>query len=157
MDTEKLFKAIQIVVKEEVKKQLSTIREEVKKEILKEIKQSSLQTNSSIKKTKTLKDVVGETNDPFELANKILAADREQPQYSKNPMINNILNETRVRPNFSKDDGEWGTITPDMVGYGDVRGGYQSQAQPPMTGNDAIDAAIARSAKVLAASKEKRR
>lgn len=156
MDTEKLFKAIQIVVKEEVKKQLSTIREEVKKEILKEIKQSST-TNTSIKKTKTLKDVVSETNDPFELANKILAADREQPQYSKNPMINNILNETRVRPNFSKDDGEWGTITPDMVGYGDVRGGYQSQVQPPMTGNDAIDAAIARSAKVLAASKDKRR
>lgn len=156
MDTDKLFKAIQIVVKEEVKKQLSLIKEEVKKEILKEIKQSST-TNSSIKKTKTLKDVVNETSDPFELANKILAADREQPQYSKNPMINNILNETRVRPNFSKDDGEWGTITPDMVGYGDVRGGYQSQAQPPMTGNDAIDAAIARSAKVLAASKDKRR
>ena len=155
MDTEKLFKAIQIVVKEEVKKQLATITEDVKKEILKEIKQSSI-TNSKIKKTKSLKDVVGEASDPFELANKILSADREQTQFSKNPMINNILNETMVRPNFSKTDGEYGTITPDMIGYGNPSKGYQ-QPSMPTTGNDLIDSAIARSAKVLAASKDKRR
>lgn len=156
MDTEKLFKAIQIVVKEEVKKQLATIREDVKKEILKEINQSSSKTNSTIKKTKTLKDVVGESSDPFELANKILSADREHTQFSKNPMINNILNETRVRPNFSRTDGEYGTITPEMVGYSNPAMGY-TQNNVPTTGNDLIDAAIARSAKVLAASKDKRR
>ena len=42
MDTNKLFKAIQIVVKEEVKKQTSAIKEEVRKEILAEIKKSKI-------------------------------------------------------------------------------------------------------------------
>jgi hypothetical protein len=154
MDTDKLFKAIQIVVKEEVKKQLSTIREEIKKEVLKEVK--TQKNTEPTKKAKSLKDVVGEANDPFELANKILSADREQTQFSKNPMINNILNETVIRPNFSRTDGEYGTITPDMVGYGNPAKGYQ-QASMPTTGNDLIDSAIARSAKVLAASKDKRR
>ena len=154
MDTDKLFKAIQIVVKEEVKKQLSTIREEIRKEVLKEVK--TQKNTEPIKKTKSLKDVVGEANDPFELANKILSADREQTQFSKNPMINQILNETSVRPNFSRTDGEYGTITPEMVGYGNPAKGYQ-QASMPTTGNDLIDAAIARSSKVLAASKDKKR
>jgi FAD synthase len=38
MDTEKLFKAIQIVVKEEVKTQLTLIKEEIRKEVLSEVK-----------------------------------------------------------------------------------------------------------------------
>jgi hypothetical protein len=158
MDTEKLFKAIQIVVKEEVKKQLSTIKEEVRKELLSEIKGNI--TTKQKSSTKSLKDIVEESSDPFELANKILANDRvEQKQYSKNPMINNILNETAIRPNFSRTDGEYGTITPEMVGYGNPKTGFQSPStkELPSTGNDLIDAAIARSAKVLAASKNKQR
>ena len=43
MDTNKLFKAIQLVVKEEVKKQTSAIKEEVRKEILAELKKSNVQ------------------------------------------------------------------------------------------------------------------
>jgi len=158
MDTEKLFKAIQIVVKEEVKKQLTTIKEEVRKEILSEIKGSIVQKQKST--VKSLKDIVEESSDPFELANTILANDRsEQKQYSKNPMVNNILNETSIRPNFSKTDGDYGTITPDMIGYGNPQSGYQPTVakELPSTGNDLIDAAIARSAKVLAASKNKNR
>jgi hypothetical protein len=156
MDTEKLFKAIQIVVKEEVKKQLSLIKEEIRKEILTEI------SNSNVSKPRgtSLREVVEESSDPFELANKILSSDRkEQKQYSKNPLLNQILNETTVRPNFSKTDGTFGTITPEMVGYGNPQMGVQPQtpAQIPSTGNDLIDAAIARSAKVLAASKNKQR
>jgi hypothetical protein len=152
MDTEKLFKAIQIVVKEEVKKQLSLIKEEIRKEVLTEIK------GGIYKKTSSLKSVVDESEDAFSLANKILSTDREKRQYSKNPLINNVLNETVVRSNFSKDDGEWGTITPEMVGYGDPSIGRQSSVSEPVsTGNDILDKAIARSAAVLAASKDKRR
>ena len=152
MDTNKLFKAIQIVVKEEVKKQTKLIKEEVRKELL-----------SELKKSNPTKQIVERKNDnPFDRALAALEEDREveQKQYSKNPMLNQILNETSIRPNFSRTDGEWGTITPDMIGYGNPQMGYQNEFEPSTpvsTGNDILDKAIARSAAVLKASKDKNR
>jgi hypothetical protein len=165
MDTNKLFKAIQIIVQEEVKKEISLIKEEIRKEVLAEVKKSQ-----PIKQQSSLKSLVEESTDPFDLANKILSRDRasqpEEKVYTKNTMLNQVLNETAmagVRPNYSMDDGGWGTITPQMVGYGDPQMGYQpmnqyaEQSAPISTGNDILDKAIARSAKVLAASKDKNR
>lgn len=159
MDTNKLFKAIQIIVQEEVKKQVLTIKEEVRKEVLAEIKK-----NQPTKPQQTsLKSLVEESADPFDLANKILSRDREEKQYTKNPMLNQVLNETAmsgVRPNFSQDNGEWGTLTPEMIGYSNPQMGFQPQfdnSPAISTGNDILDKAIARSAKVLAASKDKNR
>jgi hypothetical protein len=165
MDTNKLFKAIQIIVQEEVKKEISLIKEEIRKEVLAEVKKSQ-----PIKQQSSLKSLVEESADPFDLANKILSRDREsQPEqktYTKNSMLNQVLNETAmagIRPNYSMDDGGWGTLTPEMVGYGDPQMGYQPTNQyaapsaPISTGNDILDKAIARSAKVLAASKDKNR
>jgi hypothetical protein len=147
MDTDKLFKAIQIVVKEEVKKQLSTIKEQIRKEVLAEIKVSKPQ------KTNSLANAVEKSVDAFDLANKILSADREQKQYSKNPMLNQILQETSVRPSFSKDDGSWGTINAsNMMEYNSI----SSSPNVESTGNDILDRAIAKSAAVLKASKEKK-
>lgn len=151
MNTEKLFKAIQIVVKEEVKKQTSVIKEEVRKEILAELKKSNVKQPISEKKV----------DNPFDRALALLEEDREveQKQYSRNPTLNQILNETAVRPNFSRTDGEYGTITPEMIGYGDPRMGFQNPTNQsmPVTGNDILDKAIARSAAVLKASKDKNR
>lgn len=150
MDTNKLFKAIQLVVKEEVKKQTEQIKEQVRKEILAELKKANVKAPISERKIEN----------PFDRALAMLDEDRqvEERQYVKNPTLNQILNETSIRPNFSRTDGEWGTMTPDMIGYGDARIGYQDQnAMMPSTGNDLIDKAIARSAKVLAASKDKNR
>ena len=151
MDTNKLFKAIQIIVKEEVKKETSAIKEQVRKEILAELKKSNAQT--PIMETKI--------ENPFDRALAMLEEDREieQKQYSKNPTLNQILNETAIRPGFSRTDGDWGTITPEMIGYGNPQMGYANpmQSAMPTTGNDLIDKAIARSAKVLAASKDKNR
>jgi hypothetical protein len=123
-----------------------------------------------VKQQSSLKSLVEESADPFDLANKILSRDREsQPEqktYTKNSMLNQVLNETAmagIRPNYSMDDGGWGTLTPEMVGYGDPQMGYQPTNQyaapsaPISTGNDILDKAIARSAKVLAASKDKNR
>ena len=91
--------------------------------------------------------------DAFDLANKILSADREQKQYSKNPMLNQILQETSVRPSFSKDDGSWGTINAsNMMEYNSI----SSSPNVESTGNDILDRAIAKSAAVLKASKEKK-
>lgn len=156
MDTNKLFKAIQIIVQEEVKKEISLIKEQIRKEVLAEVKQSQ-----PVKQQSSLKSLVEESADPFDLANKILSRDREDKQYSSNPLLNQVLNETMVRPNFSRTDGEYGTITPDLIGYGNPQMGMQTQyanpSAPISTGNDILDKAIARSAKVLAASKDKNR
>jgi hypothetical protein len=165
MDTNKLFKAIQIIVQEEVKKEISLIKEEIRKEVLAEVKKTQ-----PAKQQSSLKSLVEESADPFDLANKILSRDREsqpeQKNYVKNPMLNQVLNETAmagIRPNYSMDDGGWGTLTPEMIGYGDPQMGYQPTNQyaapsaPISTGNDILDKAIARSAKVLAASKDKNR
>jgi hypothetical protein len=66
-----------------------------------------------------------------------------------------------VRPNFSRTDGEYGTLTPEMIGYGNPQMGMQPQysnpSAPISTGNDILDKAIARSAAVLKASKDKNR
>jgi hypothetical protein len=156
MDTNKLFKAIQIIVQEEVKKEISLIKEEIRKEVLAEVKKSQ-----PVKQQSSLKSLVEESADPFDLANKILSRDREDKQYSSNPLLNQVLNETSIRPNFSRTDGEYGTMTPDMIGYGNPQMGMQTQyanpSAPISTGNDILDKAIARSAKVLAASKDKNR
>jgi len=158
MDTNKLFKAIQIIVQEEVKKEISLIKEEIRKEVLAEVKKSQPSLKST---TSSLKNLVEESADPFDLANKILSRDREDKQYSSNPLLNQVLNETSIRPNFSRTDGDYGTITPDMIGYGNPQMGMQPQyanpSAPISTGNDILDKAIARSAKVLAASKDKNR
>jgi hypothetical protein len=90
MDTNKLFKAIQIIVQEEVKKEISLIKEEIRKEVLAEVKQSQ-----PVKQQSSLKSLVEESADPFDLANKILNRDREDKQYSSNPLLNQVLNETR--------------------------------------------------------------
>ena len=156
MDTNKLFKAIQIIVQEEVKKEISLIKEEIRKEVLAEVKKTQ-----PVKQQSSLKSLVEESADPFDLANKILSRDREDKQYSSNPLLNQVLNETSIRPNFSRTDGEYGTMTPDMIGYGNPQMGMQPQyanpSAPISTGNDILDKAIARSAKVLAASKDKNR
>ncbi len=155
MDTNKLFKAIQIIVQEEVKKEISLIKEEIRKEVLAEVKKSQ-----PIKQQSSLKSLVEESADPFDLANKILSRDREEKKYTNNPLLNQVLNETAIRPNFSRTDGEYGTITPEMIGYGNPQMGLQPQydnSAAITTGNDILDKAIARSAKVLAASKDKNR
>lgn len=151
MDTNKLFKAIQIIVKEEVKKETALIKEQVRKEILAEIKKTPIQKPLAEKK-----------QDPFERALSMLEDDRhdeEERVYTKNPMLNQILNETSIRPNFSRTDGAYGTITPEMIGYGNPQMGYQGgmEESVPSTGNDILDKAIARSAAVLKASKDKNR
>jgi hypothetical protein len=158
MDTNKLFKAIQIIVQEEVKKEISLIKEEIRKEVLAEVKKSQPTLKST---TSSLKNLVEESTDPFDLADKILNRDREEKTLSKNPLLNQVLNETMVRPNFSRTDGDYGTITPEMIGYGNPQMGmqphYANPSAPISTGNDILDKAIARSAKVLAASKDKNR
>jgi len=123
MNTDKLLEAIQILVKEEVKKQLSTVLKEVVKSELK----------------KTLSEQKRPKNTGLSMAKAILGEDEpkivEQKTYTKNPMINQILNETKAA--ISSDGGyrtmnfgtnDMGSIVgrtamAEKMGYGEFAGG----------------------------------
>jgi hypothetical protein len=156
MDTDKLLKAIQILVEAEVKKQLPKIVAEVvgvnqKKGIVETVKENPV---SVVKKTPSIaKAILGETK-----VNKV-----DSVQYTKNPVLNQILNETRATSYAGvSNDGyeEWPTMnasipTPtngmDMnsvrsqmaskMGYGDMNTGGGLGVK---TGNDALDKALNR-------------
>jgi hypothetical protein len=123
MNTDKLLEAIQILVKEEVKKQLPTIIKEVVKSELK----------------KTLSEQKQPKNTGLSMAKAILGNEEskvvEQKTYTKNPMINQILNETKAA--VSNDGGfrtmsfgqsDMGSIVgrtaiAEKMGYGEFAGG----------------------------------
>lgn len=156
MDTDKLLKAIQILVEAEVKKQLPKIVAEVigfnqKRGMVETITEKPI---TAIKKTPSIaKAILGETK-----VNKV-----DNVQYTKNPVLNQILNETRATSYAGvSNDGyeEWPTMqnsisvaspNADMssvrsqmvakMGYGDMNTGGGLGVK---TGNDALDKALNR-------------
>jgi hypothetical protein len=108
MDSKKLAQLIKLVVEQEIKKQLpQMIKEEVSKLL-----------NETTKPTPKKKDIL-EDVDPFELANQLLDKERVQPkiqkesvqptqsirQFSKNPTINDILNQTKPFSSAQRAEG----------------------------------------------------
>lgn len=99
MDSKKLAKIIKLIVEHELKRQLPAITSLIKEEVTRELLQ-----NNKIS-TKTMVEEI----DPFSLANSMLDADRLDEQVeneyeeqtihkkklSKNPMLNEILNQTK--------------------------------------------------------------
>lgn len=145
MNTDKLLEAIQILVKEEVKKQLPSIIKEVVKSELK----------------KTLSEQKQPKNTGLSMAKAILGDDEpkvvESKTYTKNPMINQILNETRAA--VSNDGGfrtmsfgqaDMGSIVgrtaiAEKMGYGEFAGGGpQKTGLGVHTGNESLDKALNR-------------
>jgi len=145
MDTEKLIQAIQILIKEELKQQLPVIVKEVvgseMKKILAEKKQPK--------------------NTGLSMAKAILGDDKpkvvEQKTYTKNPMINQILNETKA--GLSNDEGyrtmafgtnDMGSIVgrtamAEKMGYGEFAGGGpQKTGLGVQTGVAELDKALNR-------------
>jgi len=153
MDTDKLLKAIQILIKEELKEQLpalikETVRAEVKK-LIAEGKQSvkSQPIGLSMAKAILEDDTIIES-----VKEKV-----EQKQFSKNPIINQILNETRGgipqgdggfrTMNFGQ--GDMGSIAgrtavADKMGYGDMIKGPSPTGLGVNTGVAEIDKALNR-------------
>ena len=153
MDTDKLLKAIQILIKEELKEQLpalikETVRAEVKK-LIAEGKQSvkSQPIGLSMAKAILEDDTIIES-----VKEKV-----EQKQFSKNPIINQILNETRGgipqgdggfrTINFGQ--GDMGSIAgrtavADKMGYGDMIKGPSPTGLGVNTGVAEIDKALNR-------------
>ena len=153
MDTDKLLKAIQILIKEELKEQLpalikETVRAEVKK-LIAEGKQTAKPQPIGLSMAKAIleDDAIIES-----VKEKV-----EQKQFSKNPMINQILNETRGglpqgdggfrTMNFGQ--GDMGSIAgrtavAEKMGYGDMAKGPQPTGLGVNTGVAEIDKALNR-------------
>ena len=153
MDTNKLLKDIQILIKEELKEQLpalikETVRAEVKK-LIAEGKQPAKSQPIGLSMAKAIL----EDDDVLESVKEKV----EQKKFSKNPMINQILNETRGgipqgdggfrTMNFGQ--GDMGSIAgrtavADKMGYGDMTKGPSPTGLGVNTGVAEIDKALNR-------------
>ena len=153
MDTDKLLKAIQILIKEELKEQLpALIKEGVKAEMKKMIaegKQPAKPKTTGLSMAKAMLD-----DEPLQESVQIKAASK---QFSKNPMINQILNETAMAPatgdggfrtmNFGQ--GDMGSIVgrtaiAEKMGYGDLAKGPSPTGLGVNTGVPELDKALNR-------------
>ena len=153
MDTDKLLKAIQILIKEELKEQLpalikETVRAEVKK-LIAEGKQPAKSQPIGLSMAKAIleDDAVMES-----VKQKV-----PQKTFSKNPIINQILNETRGGipqgdggfRTMSFGQGDMGSIVgktalAEKMGYGDMAKGPQPTGLGVNTGVAEIDKALNR-------------
>ena len=147
MNTDKLLQAIQILVKEEIKQQLPTlIKEAVRSEMKKVLAEQKQPKNTGLSMAKA---ILGE-----ETPNVV---DTKAKEFSKNPMINQILNETRAA--VSNGDGGFRTMTfgqgdmgsivgrtamAEKMGYGDFAGGAQKTGLGVQTGVAELDKAFNR-------------
>jgi hypothetical protein len=146
MNTDKLLEAIQILVKEEVKKQLpSIIKEVVKSELKKVLTEQKQPKNTGLSMAKAILEDEQPT---------IVQA--QTKEFSKNPMINQILNETRAASTndggfrtMSFGQGDMGSIVgrtaiAEKMGYGEFAGGGQKSGLGVQTGNESLDKALNR-------------
>jgi hypothetical protein len=154
MNTDKLLKAIQILIKEELKEQLpALIKESVQKEVkrlLSEGKQPVQPKNTGLSMAKAMME-----DEPIQES--VVTKVAPTKQFSKNPMINQILNETAMAPatgdggfrtmNFGQ--GDMGSIVgrtamAEKMGYGDLAKGPSPTGLGVQTGVPELDKALNR-------------
>ena len=154
MDMDKLLEAIQILVKEELKEQLpALIKEGVKAEMKKMLSETKVAPKPVSKSISMAKAILGDDT----IKESVVQTEVPTKQYSKNPMINQILNETRGgipqgdggfrTMNFGQ--GDMGSIAgrtavADKMGYGDLAKGPSPTGLGVNTGVAEIDKALNR-------------
>ena len=154
MDMDKLLEAIQILVKEELKEQLpALIKEGVKAEMKKMLSETKVAPKQVSKSISMAKAILGDDT----IKESVVQTEIPTKQYSKNPMINQILNETRGgipqgdggfrTMNFGQGDmGSLvgGTAIAEKMGYGDMAKGPSATGLGVNTGVAEIDKALNR-------------
>ena len=156
MNTDKLLKAIQILIKEELKQQLpALIKEGVKAEMKKVLAEGNVkpQPKKESEGFSMAKAILGDDTIKESVETKVTS----NKQFSKNPMINQILNETAMAPvsndggfrtmNFGQSDmgsvvGR--TAVAEKMGYGDLARGPQPSGLGVHTGVPELDKALNR-------------
>ena len=155
MDTDKLLKAIQILIKEELKEQLpALIKESVQKEVKRLLSEG--------KQPAPKKELTGISMAKAILEDEPIIESVQQKAaplktYSKNPMINQILNETKGGipqgdggfRTMSFGQGDMGSIVgrtavADKMAYGDLAKGPQPTGLGVQTGVPELDKALNR-------------
>lgn len=141
MNTEKLVKAIQIIVAEEVKRVVPRlVKEGVKQEMTKLLKEN-----------KNLRESFKQTQQPqnYSMASAILEDEvipQPQKPLSKNPVLNEVLSQT-VGFNSSMAQGGVDMMRQQMaqkMGYGDVSMGAQPNGIGVDMGNETVNKAVNR-------------
>jgi hypothetical protein len=154
MDMDKLLEAIQILIKEELKEQLpALIKEGVKAEMKKMLSEGKVAQKPQSKGISMAKAILGD--EPINES--VTTKSVPQKQFSKNPMINQILNETRggipqgdggfKTMNFGQADMNsivGGTAMAEKMGYGDMARGPQPTGLGVQTGVPELDKALNR-------------
>lgn len=158
MDTEKLVKAIQILVKEEIKSVLPTlVKEAVKAETAKLLKE-----NKELKKQLVAQK---QPTTPTFMDMDVNEGVQPKKQFTKNAVINDILNQTkpfsqtgmtesvldRTMTFTTQNVPMGGGMAPDLraqmaarMGYGDFSTGPQAGGLGVQTGNESLDKALNR-------------
>jgi len=159
MNTDKLLKAIQILIKEELKEALpKLVKEAVRVETAKLLKENKELKKQLVKAQTepTFMDMdVNENTNP----------NVSTKTYTKNPVLNDILNQTtplsktpinesvldRTMTFTTQNVPMGGGVAPDLraqmaaqMGYGDFASGPQQSGLGVQTGNDALDKALNR-------------
>ena len=154
MDTDKLLKAIQILIKEELKEQLPAL---IKESVQKEVKRLLSEGKQPVPKKESTgismaKAILGD--EPIQES----VQQNVQPKsFSKNPMINQILNETAMTPTtgdggfrtMSFGQGDMSSIVgrtamAEKMGYGDLAKGPSPTGLGVNTGVAELDKAFNR-------------
>lgn len=157
MNTDKLIKAIQILIQEEIKSSLpKLVRESVKSEM-----------KALLKENRELKQRLGNNPKQSSFMDTELFENTTQKkkQYTKNAVLNDILNQTtplsktpvnesvldRTMTFTSNNVSMGGGMVPDLraqmaaqMGYGDFSTGGQRGGLGVQTGNEALDKALNR-------------
>jgi len=154
MDMDKLLEAIQILIKEELKEQLpALIKEGVKAEMKKMLSETKVAPKPVSKSISMAKAILGDDT----IKESVVQNVAPTKQFSKNPMINQILNETRGGipqgdggfRTMSFGQGDMGSIVgktalTEKMGYGDMAKGPQPTGLGVNTGVAEIDKALNR-------------
>ena len=154
MNTGKLLEAIQILIKEELKEQLpALIKEGVKAEMKKMLSETKVAAKPQSKGISMAKAILGDEPIQESVQTKTVPT----KQYSKNPIINQILNETRG--GIPQGDGGFRTMNfgqadmgsivgksaiAEKMGYGDLAKGPSPTGLGVNTGVAEIDKALNR-------------
>ena len=158
MNTDKLLKAIQILIKEELKQSLPKLVKEAVR----------VETAKLLKENKDLKRqlVKAQSQPTFMDSEHIIEnTSQQQRQFTKNPVLNEILNQTtplsktptnesvldRTMTFTTQNVPMGGCMKPDLraqmaaqMGYGDFSTGAQQGGLGVQTGNEALDKALNR-------------
>ena len=154
MNTDKLLKAIQILIKEELKEQLPAL---IKENVRAEMKKLIAEGKQPAKPKSTGLSMAAAMLDEETITESVQTKIIGEKQFSKNPIINQILNETKG--GIPQGDGGFRTMSfgqadmgsvvgrtavADKMGYGDLARGPQPNGLGVNTGVAEIDKALNR-------------